>query len=87
MSQPPLRLVHASDLHLENPLGGVAEVPDHLRDVFLNAPYLAAEQVFELAISEGADALLLAGRRGRSGPGRCPGGGDAPGAIRAAPGT
>ncbi len=60
-AKQPLRLVHASDFHLEDPLGGVAEVPDHLRDVFLAAPYLAAEQVFELAVAEGADALLLAG--------------------------
>jgi len=61
MSQPPLRFVHASDLHLERPLGGVAEVPDHLRDLFLDAPFQAAGQVFETALSEGADALLLAG--------------------------
>jgi hypothetical protein len=37
------------------------EVPPALRDVFVEAPYLAAEQVFETALSEGADALLLAG--------------------------
>lgn len=61
MSQPPVRLVHASDFHLERPLGGVAEVPDHLREQFLEAPYRAAERVFETALSEGADALLLAG--------------------------
>jgi len=57
----PLRLVHASDLHLERPLGGVAEVPEHLRDLFLDAPFTAAAQVFETALSERADALLLAG--------------------------
>lgn len=61
MSQPPLRFLHAADLHLERPLGGVAEVPDHLRSVFLDAPYLAAEQVFETALAEGVDALLLSG--------------------------
>ncbi|MEM9353965.1 MAG: DNA repair exonuclease [Planctomycetota bacterium] len=60
-AKQPLRLVHASDFHLEDTLGGVAEVPDHLREVFLTAPFLAAEQVFELAIAEGADALLLSG--------------------------
>lgn len=57
----PLRLVHASDLHLEMPVYGVAEVPDHLRDLLVEAPYHAAEQVFETALAEDADAVLLAG--------------------------
>lgn len=61
MSQPPLRFVHTSDLHLERPLGGVSEVPTHLRELFLDAPFKAAEQVFETVLSERADALLLAG--------------------------
>ncbi|RIK80512.1 MAG: hypothetical protein DCC67_09315 [Planctomycetota bacterium] len=61
MSQSPLRFVQAGDLHLERPLSGVSEVPAHLREAFLEAPYLAAEQVFETAITEGADALLLTG--------------------------
>lgn len=61
MSQAPLRFVHAADLHLERPLGGVAEVPPHLREAFLEAPYLAAQQVFETALTEGADAVLLSG--------------------------
>ena len=57
----PLRLVHASDLHLELPLYGLAEVPDHLRELLIEAPYHAAEQVFETALAEDADAVLLAG--------------------------
>ena len=57
----PLRLVHASDLHLELPLYGLAEVPDHLRELLVEAPYHAAEQVFETALAENADAVLLAG--------------------------
>lgn len=61
MSQPPLRFVHASDLHLEQPLGGVSAVPDHLRELFLDAPLRAAEQVFDTAVTEGADAVLLSG--------------------------
>lgn len=61
MSKPPLRFVHTSDLHLERPLGGIAEVPDHLREIFLEAPFQAAAQVFETALSERADAMLLAG--------------------------
>ncbi|MCA9233885.1 MAG: hypothetical protein KDA44_00340 [Planctomycetales bacterium] len=61
MSQPPLRFVHASDLRLDRPLGGVTEVPPELREAFLEAPYLAAEQVFETALAENADAVLLSG--------------------------
>ena len=61
MSQHPLRFVHSSDLHLERPLQGVSEVPEHLRDLFLEAPFEAARQVFETAVTEGADALLLSG--------------------------
>lgn len=61
MTQPALRLVHASDLHLELPLYGLAEIPDHLRELLIEAPYHAAEQVFETALAENADAVLLAG--------------------------
>jgi hypothetical protein len=57
----PLRLVHASDLHLELPIYGLADVPDHLRELLIDAPYQAAERVFETVLAEDADALLLAG--------------------------
>jgi len=36
-------------------------VPEHLRSAFLDAPFAAALQVFETALSEKADGLLLAG--------------------------
>ena len=42
MSNWPFRFVHASDFHLEQPLCGVTDVPDHLRELFLEAPYAAA---------------------------------------------
>jgi DNA repair exonuclease SbcCD nuclease subunit len=61
MAQPTIRLLHASDLHLELPLYGLAEIPDHLRDLLIEAPYQAAEQVFETALAEDVDAVLLAG--------------------------
>ena len=59
--KPSLRLLHASDLHLEQPIYGLAEVPDHLRELLIEAPYHAAEQVFEAALAEDVDAVLLAG--------------------------
>lgn len=59
--QAPLRFVHSSDWRLERPLFGLAEIPEHLRELLRDAPYLAAEQVVETALTENADALLLAG--------------------------
>src|SRR3954453_5378205 len=56
----PIRLVHASDFHLERPLYGLEDIPDHLRELLIKAPYHAAEQVFETALAEDADAVLLA---------------------------
>ncbi len=61
MSNCPFRFIHASDFHLERPLMGVAEVPDHLRELFLEAPYTAARQVFEAALAEDAKFVVLSG--------------------------
>lgn len=61
MSQRPLRFVHASDLHLEQPLYGLEAIPDSFRSLLIDAPFKAAERVFEAAVLEEADFLLLAG--------------------------
>jgi len=61
MSHWPFRFVHAADLHLEQPPFGLSEVPDHLRDRLIEAPYQAAERVVETALVEEADFLILAG--------------------------
>ncbi len=61
MSAWPIRFVHASDFHLELPLFGVAQVPSHLRDAFFEAPYLAAERVFDTVLAENARFLVLSG--------------------------
>jgi hypothetical protein len=61
MPSHALRFVHASDLHLERPLYGLADIPDHLRDLFLESPYLAAERLFDAVLAEEADFLILAG--------------------------
>lgn len=57
----PLRLVHTSDWRLERPLFGLPAIPEHLRELLRDAPYQAAEQVVETALTENADALLLSG--------------------------
>jgi DNA repair protein SbcD/Mre11 len=61
MSSRPFRFIHASDFHLEQPLMGVAEVPDHLRELFLEAPYTAARRVFEAALVEDVKFVVLSG--------------------------
>lgn len=61
MSNWPFRFLHSADLHLEQPPFGVPEVPDHLRQRFVDASYEAAERVFRAAVSEGAEFLVLSG--------------------------
>ena len=61
MSDLPFRFVHASDLHLETLPHGLAEIPDHLRELFVESAYWAAERVFETVLAEEAEFLLLCG--------------------------
>lgn len=61
MAQQPLRLVQSSDMRLDRPLFGLAEADQSLRELLRDAPLSAAERVFETALAENADALLLAG--------------------------
>lgn len=61
MSKRQLRFVHAGDLRLEQPLSGLAEVPAHLRQLFLDAALTAAQQIFDVVVGEQADLLLLSG--------------------------
>lgn len=55
------KFLQASDLHLEQPLYGLTEVPDHLRELLVEAPLQAAARVFETAILEDVDFVILAG--------------------------
>jgi len=61
MSNWPFRFVHAADFHLETPPFGIEEVPEHLWDLFLEAPYRAAERVFDTALAENVDFVVLSG--------------------------
>ena len=61
MSNRPFRFVHASDFHLERLPSGVTEVPDHLLELFIDAGYRAAERVFQAAVAEQAEFLVLSG--------------------------
>ncbi len=55
------RFIHASDFHLERPPRGLTEVPDHLRDLLLDAAYEAASHVFHFAVEQEVDFVVLAG--------------------------
>lgn len=55
------RFIHASDFHLENPLGDLDSLPSHLRDAMALAPRRAAQAVFEAALVDNIDFLVLSG--------------------------
>lgn len=55
------RFIHASDFHLERPLGDLDELPKHLQEAIAEAPWKAAEAVFEAALIENVDFVLLCG--------------------------
>ncbi len=55
------RFIHASDFHLESPLGDLDSLPSHLRDAMADAPRRAAQAVFEAALADNIDFLVLCG--------------------------
>lgn len=56
-----IKFVHASDFHLDRPISGLAEIPKHLIKTLASAPYEAAQRVFDFALTERVDFLLLSG--------------------------
>ena len=61
MAKESFRFIHASDFHLEKPLQDIFDLPDHLKKVLVEAPWKAAEAVFEHAVVENVDFVVLAG--------------------------
>lgn len=61
MTDFTLRFVHGSDFHLEQPLAGLADVPDALRAMLVDAAYRAAEAVFGTAVDRQVDFVVLTG--------------------------
>jgi DNA repair exonuclease SbcCD nuclease subunit len=55
------KFIHAADFHLDQPMRGLAEAPSHIMETLANAPYSAAQKVFDLAISERVDFVVLSG--------------------------
>jgi len=56
-----IKFIHAADFHLDQPIRGLTELPAHLKTTLANAPYDAAGKVFDLAIAERVDFVLLTG--------------------------
>ncbi|MCC7085466.1 MAG: metallophosphoesterase [Pirellulales bacterium] len=61
MSQRPFRFLHAADLHLDDPVAGLADIPPHLVDLLVDCPLAAARRVFDAAIEQHVDFVVLAG--------------------------
>jgi len=61
VAERTFRFLVAGDLHLDQPAYGLDEVNDSLRELMIEAPYLAAERVFETALAEDVDFVVLAG--------------------------
>ncbi|MCL2743856.1 MAG: metallophosphoesterase [Planctomycetaceae bacterium] len=58
---PPLRFVHASDLHLDKTLEYTLEGPAHWEKRYLDVSQRAAERLFQTVLEENVDFLILSG--------------------------
>ncbi len=61
MAGESFRFIHASDFHLERPLGDLDVLPSQLRESLATAPMQAALAVFEAAMVDNIDFVVLAG--------------------------
>ena len=61
MAGEPFCFLHTSDFHLEQPGVGGVEIPELIREQLLEAPYRAAERVFDLALAHQAAFVVLSG--------------------------
>lgn len=55
------RFIHAADLHLEQPISGLREIPLAMRNALARAPQLATQNVFQFAIDQKVDFVILSG--------------------------
>ncbi|MCI0879628.1 MAG: DNA repair exonuclease [Chloroflexi bacterium] len=56
-----IRFVHAADLHLDSPFGGLRSIAPEIAETLYQATFDAYDNIIELCIKEQADALLVAG--------------------------
>lgn len=55
------RFLHAGGFLLDQPLCGLTEIPEALTDLLIDAPFTAAQKVFDAAIEERVDFIVLNG--------------------------
>ena len=58
---PSFRFLHAADIQLERTVSGIPELPAALETRLCDFSYQAAERVFDAALTESVDFLVLAG--------------------------
>ena len=61
MSGQHFRFLHAGGFLLDQPLAGLTEIPEPLTDLLIDAPFTAAQKVFDAAIEERVDFVVLNG--------------------------
>src|SRR5262245_43399775 len=61
MSGQHFRFLHAGSFQLDQPLAGLSEVPEPLIQPLVDAPFSAAQKVFDAAIEERVDFVALNG--------------------------
>ena len=61
-SNMTLRFIHAADLHLDSPFTGIrAAAPENVATTLYSATFDSYQNIVDLCITEGVDALLVAG--------------------------
>lgn len=61
MSSESFRFIHAGDFHLENPLGDLDVYPNTIQSAIVDAPRTAVKAIFDAALAENIDFLVLSG--------------------------
>src|SRR6185295_18699809 len=61
MSGQHFRFLHAGGFLLDQPLRGLVEIPEPLTDLLIDAPFSAAQKVFDAAVEERVDFVVLNG--------------------------
>lgn len=61
MASFSFRFLHAADFRLDLPVYGLADVPEALHQPLIDAPYEAAKCVFDTAVNEDVDFVVLSG--------------------------
>lgn len=61
MTDVGFRFLHAADFHLEQPFSGLLELPESIANHVVEAPFAAALKVFDAAIRERVEFIVLSG--------------------------